>query len=109
MEDRVRERMRDEHVAHDTRLLGDFARIYCNRKHPDREKRRLESAGVEAGVYRKPPVVCPVCGAEVRSQRALWTHRRTVHPGARGPTPSETPAIRAGKHPDGGSKAPRTR
>lgn len=74
MTDRVRERLADERVAHDTRLLGDFARIYCEGKHADREKRPLESAGADLGVYGKPVVVCDECAellAYAEKRRAL--------------------------------------
>ncbi len=63
MTDRLKERLADGRVARDTRLLGDFARIYCSGKHPDREKRPLSSTGVELGVYGKAPVVCDECAA----------------------------------------------
>jgi hypothetical protein len=63
MTDRVRERLADEKVAHDSRLLGDFARIYCDGKHPDRPKKPLESAGADLGVYGETPVVCEECAA----------------------------------------------
>lgn len=62
MEDRIRERLKDPRVAHDTRVLGDFTRIYCDGKHRDRERSMLRSAGMEAGVYgRRPLVVCDEC------------------------------------------------
>jgi hypothetical protein len=64
MSDRLTERLGDERVAHDTRLLGDFARIYCDAKHVDRPRTQLASTGVELGVYgRKPLVVCEECAA----------------------------------------------
>ncbi len=61
MTDRVRERLADERVAHDTRLLGDFARIYCDGKHAGRDKHPLRSPGAALGVYGKVPVVCDEC------------------------------------------------
>jgi hypothetical protein len=61
--DRLRERLGDPRVAHDTKLLGDFARIYCDGKHAGREKKPLESAGAELGVYGEAPVLCEECGS----------------------------------------------
>jgi hypothetical protein len=55
-------------------------------------KAQRKAASALALGYRwagKPPVVCPVCGAEVRSQRALWEHRTSAHPGARKPRESK--------------------
>jgi hypothetical protein len=63
MTDRWRERLSDERVAHDTRLLGDFAVIYCSGKHPDRPKAPVATVGAELGVYGKTPVVCEECAA----------------------------------------------
>lgn len=58
------ESMRDPQVAHDTRLLGDFAVIYCNGLHSDRERVAVASEGSELGVYgRKTPVLCAECAS----------------------------------------------
>lgn len=75
MNDSVRRRMADPAVRRDTRLLGDFARIYCRGNHRDAARAPLVSDGAALGVYgSKPPVVCDRCAellayAEVR--RAL--------------------------------------
>lgn len=64
MSDRFAAKMRDPEVAKDTRLLGDFAVIYCNGVHPERERTPLVSDGAELGVYgRKLPVICDECAA----------------------------------------------
>ena len=64
MTDRLRERLADPRVAHDTRLLGDFARIYCEGKHAGRERRALATPGAELGVYGKRPLeLCDECAA----------------------------------------------
>lgn len=62
MSDTLRAKLADRDVRKDTRLLGDFAVIYCEGVHAGAERVRLESAGVEAGVYgRRVPVVCAEC------------------------------------------------
>lgn len=62
MTDRFAEQMARRDVAKDTRLLGDFAVIYCRGNHPGAERTRLESDGVALGVYgRRPPKVCADC------------------------------------------------
>ena len=64
MTDRLRERLGDPKVAHDTRLLGDFARIYCDGKHDGRSSAPLATPGAELGVYGdKPLELCEECAA----------------------------------------------
>ncbi len=64
MNERFAEKMRDPKVVKDTRLLGDFAAIYCRGVHDGCERRALVSDGVALGVYgRKVPVVCDECAA----------------------------------------------
>lgn len=61
------ERMGDRKVRHDTKLLGDFADIYCGELHPDRPRARLASDGATLGVYgRRLPVVCEDCAELLR-------------------------------------------
>jgi hypothetical protein len=75
MDERIAERMSDPKVAHDTRLLGDFADIYCGGLHADRPREPLASDGVTLGVYSKrTPLVCGECAALLRyaeTRRAL--------------------------------------
>jgi hypothetical protein len=55
-------RMADPAVRKDTRLLGDFAAIYCRGTHAAAQRRPLASDGAELGVYgRRPPDVCDAC------------------------------------------------
>ena len=61
MNQRFEDRMKDPNVAHDTRLLGDFAVIYCSGKHKGATRTPLDSDGARLGVYRKVPVVCETC------------------------------------------------
>ena len=62
MDDRFTQQMAERQVAKDTRLLGDFAVIYCKGNHPDAERTPLDSPGAALGVYgRRPPVVCSEC------------------------------------------------
>jgi len=61
MNQRFADRMKDRNVAHDTRLLGDFAVIYCNGKHRGAAQAPLGSDGARLGVYRNVPVVCETC------------------------------------------------
>lgn len=67
MTDRFVARMRDRQVVHDTRLLGDFAKIYCRGNHGGVERHALTSDAATLGVYgRRPPVVCDDCGELLR-------------------------------------------
>lgn len=62
MGDTFTARMRDPKVVSDTRLLGDFAVLYCKGNHADAAKAPLASDGAALGVYgAKPPVVCVRC------------------------------------------------
>jgi hypothetical protein len=64
MSDKLDERLRDAKVAHDTKLLGDFAQIYCDGMHEGRSRAPLASRGAELGVYgTRPPVLCEECSA----------------------------------------------
>jgi hypothetical protein len=75
MTDRFRQRMVDAGVRKDTRLLGDFAVIYCRGRHRDAERRALVSDAALLGVYgRKVPMVCDGCADLLRyaeQRRAL--------------------------------------
>ena len=74
-DDKFATRMRDPKVVSDTRLLGDFAVIYCKGNHADAAKEPLASAGSVLGVYgAKPPMVCERCAdllAYAERRRAL--------------------------------------
>jgi hypothetical protein len=60
--DKLAERLGDPKVARDTRLLGDFAVIYCEGRHRGRERKPLTSRGAELGVYgRRAPHVFDEC------------------------------------------------
>ncbi len=62
MSERFAEKMAQHDVAKDTRLLGDFAVIYCNDNHPDAERAPLDSSGAALGVYgKRRPAVCVEC------------------------------------------------
>ena len=67
MIDRFAQKMADPQVAHDTRLLGDFADIYCAGNHADRERTQFVSDASLLGVYsRRPFVLCDECAEHVR-------------------------------------------
>ena len=67
MNDRFAQRMADRKVAHDTRLLGDFADIFCAGDHPERTRRPLSSDASRLGVYgKRVPVLCDECAEHVR-------------------------------------------
>lgn len=54
--------MADAHVRKDTRLLGDFAAIYCRGAHTGVERAPLASEAALLGVYgARPPRVCAEC------------------------------------------------
>lgn len=62
MSDTFAEKMRDAAVVHDTRLLGDFAVIYCRGNHSGATRAPLASDGASLGVYgARPPLVCDRC------------------------------------------------
>jgi hypothetical protein len=65
--ERFAEKMRDEQVVKDTRLLGDFSVIYCRGNHHGALRAPLESDGTALGVYgRRAPVVCEECAELLR-------------------------------------------
>ena len=62
MDEKFTLKMRDPKVVSDTRLLGDFAVIYCRGNHAGAAKAPLASDGATLGVYgHKPPMVCDRC------------------------------------------------
>jgi hypothetical protein len=67
MRDRFANRMADEKARSDTRLLGDFTRIYCRGVHRDAVRTPLVSDAADLGVYgRTPPEVCGECAELLR-------------------------------------------
>jgi hypothetical protein len=61
------DRMADPRVRKDTRLLGDFAAIYCRGNHSAAARAPLVSDGADLGVYgRKVPAVCDECAGLLR-------------------------------------------
>lgn len=64
--ERFATRMMTEKVAHDTSVVADFIRIYCDAHHTDRDRRAVLTDAAELGVYtRKHPVVCEECEAHL--------------------------------------------
>jgi len=84
MSDRLSERLRDPKVAHDTRLLGDFAVIYCKGKHAGRPRRALATPGADLGVYGKhAPCLCEECAGLLEyaeKRRAFCPQDEPGHP-----------------------------
>lgn len=67
MQERFALRMSDREVRRDTRLLGDFAAIYCRGVHSKAVRGPLVSDGAALGVYgRTAPRVCVECGDLLR-------------------------------------------
>ena len=67
MNDRFAQKMSERQVAHDAKLLGDFADIYCADLHADRARTSLASDAAELGVYgKRVPVLCDECAEHVR-------------------------------------------
>jgi hypothetical protein len=67
MQDRFVEKMADPKARADTRLLGDFAVIYCRGVHGDVHRSPLVSDAVGLGVYgRAAPAVCDECAELLR-------------------------------------------
>jgi hypothetical protein len=67
VDERFAEMMRDPAVVKDTRLLGDFAVIYCKGMHADATRSVLDSDAVALGVYApRPPIVCATCAGLLR-------------------------------------------
>lgn len=66
MSDRFAERMHDEKVAHDTRVVADFIRIYCDGHHAGAERRAVQTDAEGLGVFgKKIPVLCAECAAHL--------------------------------------------
>lgn len=66
MNERFAERMKDRRVAHDTRVVADFIRIYCDGNHAGRERRHVQTDATRLGVLAaKPPVLCEECEAHL--------------------------------------------
>ena len=66
MSDRFRERMADEKVAHDTSVVADFIRIYCDAHHSERVRRPAKTEAAVTGVYSsRHPVICEECEAHL--------------------------------------------
>ena len=62
VQDRFAEKMTDAKARADTKLLGDFAEIYCRGVHRGAQRAVLVSDGSGLGVYgRTAPVVCADC------------------------------------------------
>ena len=78
MNERFAERMRDSKVAHDTRVVGDFVRIYCHGVHTDATRRVVQTDAAALGVYgRKVPSLCEECEAHLayaEKRRAFCPH-----------------------------------
>lgn len=67
MSERFVERMRDESVRYDTKLVADFAAIYCGAKHKDRARSPITSDASALGVYgNRVPRMCEECAAHIR-------------------------------------------
>jgi hypothetical protein len=67
MQDRFAEKMTDEKVRSDTKLLGDFTRIYCRGVHKGATHTRLVSDAAGLGVYgATAPEVCEECAELLR-------------------------------------------
>lgn len=59
--------MHDPEVVKDTRLLGDFAAIFCKGNHREAVRVPLSSDGAELGTYgRRLPSVCGECAELLR-------------------------------------------
>lgn len=66
MSDRFAERMGDDEVAHDTRVVADFTRMFCDGHHRDRARRTVATQATALGVYgAKVPVLCEECAAHL--------------------------------------------
>ena len=67
MSGKFAERMQDESVRSDTRLVADFAAIYCKAKHKDRERPPITSDASALGVYGdRVPRMCEECAGHIR-------------------------------------------
>lgn len=67
MSERFAQRMQEPAVRKDTRLLGDFAAIYCRGNHSAAVRSPLVSDGAELGVYGgRLPSVCDECAELLR-------------------------------------------
>jgi hypothetical protein len=67
MQDRFAEKMTEKKARSDTRLLGDFAGIYCRGVHKHARRAPLVSDAASLGVYGDtPPAVCGECADLLR-------------------------------------------
>ena len=67
MNDRFAQRMDDDTVRADTRIVAGLASIYCAGAHRGSTRVRLESDAASLGVYgRRVPKLCDGCAAHVR-------------------------------------------
>ena len=67
MSDRFTERMSDEKVRADTRVVAGLAAINCAGRHGGRARSQLESRAATLGVYgRRAPGLCPECAEHIR-------------------------------------------
>lgn len=66
MNERFVTAMRDKQVRHDTAVLADFAQIWCDGHHADRQRVVVTTDAAQLGVYgRKTPVLCEDCTAHL--------------------------------------------
>lgn len=66
MNERFVNSMQREKVAHDTRVVADFIRIWCDGHHSDVERHVVTTDAAELGVFRKKvPVLCAECEAHL--------------------------------------------
>jgi RNase P subunit RPR2 len=67
VQDRFAQKMTGAKARRDTRLLGDFTRIYCRGVHTEACRTPLVSDGAALGIYgSRPPVVCDECAELLR-------------------------------------------
>jgi hypothetical protein len=60
--ERFVEKMKEKKVRHDTIVLADFIRIYCDGHHRDRVRHAVTTDAAELGVYgRRLPILCEEC------------------------------------------------
>lgn len=66
MDEKFATRMNDKEVRHDTTVLADFIRIWCDAHHADADRRTVQTDAAELGVYgRKRPALCSECEAHL--------------------------------------------
>lgn len=75
MNEKFMQSMGNEWVVHDTRIMADFVRIYCDSHHGNQERKAVETDAAKLGAYgRKVPVLCAECESHLAYAETRRAH-----------------------------------